>query len=125
VENFTKYPRVQILPRDFVMYSAPIDAALSNVNAARRIGAWLPSFLLLPHIIASTDMIAVVPSKMTAGAYSGTTVTAIDPPISLPQVPFFMYWHPRSARDKGLQWLRRSVAKVFREHKVQMKSARG
>jgi DNA-binding transcriptional LysR family regulator len=122
VENFTKYPHVQIMPRDFIMYSAPIDAALANVSAARRIAAWLPSFLLLPHVIASTDMIAVVPSKMTVGTYSGTSVTSIDPPIPLPHVPFYMYWHPRSTRDQGLQWLRKSVARVFRGHKSQSKS---
>ena len=125
LQSFTKYPHVQILPRDFIMYSAPIDAALSNVSAARRIGVWLPSFLLLPHVIASTDMIAVVPSRMTAGAYSGAAVASMDPPITLPQIPFYMYWHPRSARDNGLHWLRRSVAKVFREHLAQLKSSRG
>jgi DNA-binding transcriptional LysR family regulator len=122
--NFTKYPHVQILPRDFIMYSAPIDAALANVHATRRIGVWLPSFLVLPHVIALTDMIAVVPSNMAIGAAPEKMITSIDPPISIPNVPFYMYWHPRSARDKGLTWLRRAVAKVFRENKSRLKSSR-
>jgi hypothetical protein len=49
----------------------------------------------------------------------------MDPPITLPQIPFYMCWHPRAARDKGLHWLRRSVAKVFREHLAQLRSSRG
>jgi DNA-binding transcriptional LysR family regulator len=125
LESFTKYPHVQILPRDFIMYSAPIDAALANVNATRRVGVWLPSFLVLPHVIACTDMIAVVPSKMAAGTSSDTALATIDPPILLPHVPFYMYWHPRSARDKGLHWLRKAVAKIFREHKAKLKLSRG
>ena len=32
--------------------------------------------------------------------------------------------HPRSARDKGLTWLRRAIAKVFRENKSRLKSSR-
>lgn len=39
-------------------------------------------------------------------------------------LPFYMYWHPRSARDKGLHWLRRAVAKILREHKAQQKVLR-
>lgn len=124
VDSFTKYPHVQIFPRDFTMYSAPIDAALAKVNAARRIGVWLPSFLVLPHVIAATDMIGVVPSRMAVGITQERAIASVDPPIQLPSIPFSMYWHPRLARDEGLLWLRRAIAKVFREHKVQVKSSR-
>jgi DNA-binding transcriptional LysR family regulator len=73
----------------------------------------LSTFLVLPHVIASTDMTAVVPSNMAIGISLEKSVVSIEPPISLPQFPFYMYWHPRSARDKGLAWLRRAVANNY------------
>ena len=124
LDNFTRYPHAQIVPGGFIMYSAPIDATLASVHATRRVGAWLSTFLVLPHVIASTDMIAVVPSNMAIGTSPEKLVVSIEPPISLPQIPFYMYWHPRSARDKGLTWLRRAIAKVFRENKSRLKSSR-
>jgi len=117
IEDFTKYPHVQIFPRDFTMYSAPIDAALATVNAARQIGLWLPNFLVLPHVIAASDMIGIVFSKMAVGIPHEMGIASVDLPIQIPAVPFSMYWHPRSARDQGLLWLRRTIAKILRDHK--------
>ena len=45
-------------------------------------------------------------------------------PETLAELSARLRLHPRSARDKGLAWLRRAVAKVFRENKSRLKSPR-
>jgi DNA-binding transcriptional LysR family regulator len=124
VENFTKYQHIQIFPRDFSMCGAPIDAALAKVNASRRIGVWLPNFLVLPYVISTTDMIGVVFSKLVEGIPRELTLVTVDLPIQMPATPFSMYWHPRSARDEGLRWLRKIVAKALRDDNARAKSSR-
>ncbi|VFS67219.1 Symbiotic regulator homolog 1 [Kluyvera cryocrescens] len=69
----------------------------------RRIGLSVSSFLVLPEVLAVSEMIAVVPSRM---AHSPALICVQEPPVEIQGFTKSMAWHERSHRDAAQQWLR-------------------
>ena len=63
----------------------------------------MSSFLVLPEILAVSDMIAVVPRRLAKRA-SGMKIA--PPPLTIPGFTKSMAWHERNHHDPAQQWLR-------------------
>jgi DNA-binding transcriptional LysR family regulator len=61
------------------------------------------SFLVLPDILLTSDLIAVVPSRLAQGA-RGLAVVA--PPLDIPGFTKTLAWHERTHRAPGHRWAR-------------------
>ncbi|ATM23643.1 LysR family transcriptional regulator [Raoultella ornithinolytica] len=79
------------------------DEALAALGRSRRVGLSVSSFLVLPEILAISDMIAVVPRRLAKMA-DGMRIA--PPPLTIPGFSKSMAWHERSHRDPAQQWLR-------------------
>ncbi|MEZ7216510.1 LysR family transcriptional regulator [Klebsiella spallanzanii] len=79
------------------------DDALATLGRSRRVGLSVSSFLVLPEVLAVSDMIAVVPRRLAKMA-SGMKIA--PPPLAIPGFTKSMAWHERSHRDPAQQWLR-------------------
>lgn len=79
------------------------DDALATLGCSRRVGLSVSSFLVLPEVLAVSDMIAVVPRRLAKMA-SGMKIS--PPPLAIPGFTKSMAWHERSHRDPAQQWLR-------------------
>ena len=79
------------------------DDALAALGRSRRVGLSVSSFLVLPEVLAVSDMIAVVPRRLAKMA-SGMKIA--PPPLAIPGFTKSMAWHERSHRDPAQQWLR-------------------
>lgn len=79
------------------------DDALATLGRSRRVGLSVSSFLVLPEVLAVSDMIAVVPRRLAKMA-SGMKIS--PPPLAIPGFTKSMAWHERSHRDPAQQWLR-------------------
>lgn len=79
------------------------DEALAALGRSRRVGLSVSSFLVLPEVLAVSDMIAVVPRRLAKMA-SGMHIA--PPPLPIPGFTKSMAWHERSHRDPAQQWLR-------------------
>lgn len=79
------------------------DDALAKVGRKRRVGLSVSSFLVLPEVLAISDMIAVVPSRL-ASAHASICVQ--EPPVAIHGFTKNMAWHERNHRDPAQQWLR-------------------
>lgn len=73
----------------------------------------VPHFSALPYILASTDLIAIVPQKLAASAAIPFRLAYTKPPLKLPSLQTNMFWHRRFAQDGGLIWLRNVMAELF------------
>ncbi|MDH1797691.1 LysR family transcriptional regulator [Citrobacter sp. Cpo061] len=82
------------------------DEALASVGRQRQIGLSVSSFLVLPDILAISDMIAVVPARL---AYDDTRMHVLPPPLPITGFTKSMAWHERTHRDAAHQWLRNLV----------------
>lgn len=89
-----------------------VDEALDLLGRSRRIKLLVSSLLLLPEIVASSDLIAVVPEKMALGARDRLTLQVLTLPFEVSSVDVSMLWHDRQHQDPAHKWLRDALRKV-------------
>lgn len=79
------------------------DDALEKVARMRHVGLSVSNFLVLPDVLAISDMIAVVPSRI---ADNQTGMFVCETPVPVPGFTKSMAWHGRSHRNPAQRWLR-------------------
>ncbi|WP_417314365.1 LysR family transcriptional regulator [Enterobacter sp.] len=79
------------------------DSALEKIGRTRHVGLSVSSFLVLPDVLAISDMIAVVPERM---AENRSGMFVCDVPVAVPGFTKSMAWHGRNHRDRAQVWLR-------------------
>lgn len=80
------------------------DDALAKMGRKRHVGLSVSSFLVLPDVLAISDMIAVVPERM---AENRTGIFVCDTPVAVQGFTKSMAWHGRTHRNPAQVWLRR------------------
>ncbi|WDY59977.1 LysR family transcriptional regulator [Pseudomonas sp. PSKL.D1] len=83
------------------------DDALARVGRSRRVVTSVSSFLILPELLADSDLIAVVPRRL---AQHASGLSSLEPPLAIPGFCKTMAWHGRTHSDAGQQWLRALLA---------------
>jgi DNA-binding transcriptional LysR family regulator len=83
--------------------SGVTDEALARVGRTRRVTVSVTSFLVLPDILLTSDLIAVVPSRLAQGV-GGLAV--VEPPLAIPGFTKTLAWHERTHRAPGHKWVR-------------------
>ena len=73
----------------------------------------LPYFSTAPMIIAESDLIMAMPSRLAKRYANHLPIEVISIPTKSEDFSYRVIWHERSHRDPGLQWLRRSIKRVF------------
>ncbi len=94
-------------------FSARIDAALAALGRERRARLALPYFLLVPEIVARSDMISTLPERLARG-YAGR-LRILEPPLEIPGFTVGEIWHERNQREPAHQWLREVVLGLAQE----------
>lgn len=84
-----------------------VDAALAEAGLRRRVVLSVPHFLFLKSVLAHTDLVAMLPSRLVRDA---SALQLVEPPIEVPGFEMVMLWHERSHRDLAHQWLREHIA---------------
>lgn len=84
-------------------FSGITDEALARLGHQRRVSLSVKNFLVLPEIIRTSNLVAVVPSRLVLGLPG---LTSLTPPVEVPGFTKVLAWHARSHRDAGHRWLR-------------------
>jgi DNA-binding transcriptional LysR family regulator len=92
-----------------------VDSILADRGLRRRIALVVPHFLVVPYIIAETDLIVTVNSRIAGTYMRELPLKALPPPLKLPEFPITMLWHPRSDGDPGIAWLRKTLVDICRD----------
>jgi DNA-binding transcriptional LysR family regulator len=88
----------------------PIDDTLEQLGLKREIAATVGGFSVALALARSTDLIASVPERHTAGLRVG--IHCFPLPISIPEITVSLLWHPRLDADPAHRWLRGCVRDV-------------
>jgi DNA-binding transcriptional LysR family regulator len=88
-------------------FSGPTDEALAQVGLGRRVVLSVPHFLFLMEALASTDLVAMLPSRLVRDS---KILRMVEPPLEVAGYEMSMLWHERSHRDPAHQWLREFIA---------------
>jgi DNA-binding transcriptional LysR family regulator len=79
------------------------DEALASIGRQRRVTVSVTSFLVLPEILRTSDLIAVVPSRLAANT-GGFAI--FEPPLPIAGFTKTIAWHQRTHHSPGHRWAR-------------------
>jgi DNA-binding transcriptional LysR family regulator len=92
-----------------------VDRALANYNLQRRIALTVPHLLVVPSVIASSDLVATIASRV-ARHFSGLdNIEIFDLPLEMPSWTVSMMWSKLADRDDANSWLRQTVQAVCQQ----------
>ena len=94
-------------------FSARMDEALAALGRKRHARLSVPHFLLVPEIVARSDMISALPERLALGYADRLRI--LEPPIELDGFTVAQIWHERSEREPAQIWLRDVVLKLAQE----------
>jgi DNA-binding transcriptional LysR family regulator len=93
--------------------NALLDAAIERLRIRRRVVLSLPGHLSLPPIIAATDLVASVPLGTAVDFGRSGELVVLPLPFRPPIFTIYLYWHRRTHKEPGCQWLRSEMQKLF------------
>lgn len=85
-------------------FTGPADAALAAHGRSRRVALSAATFLIVPEIVARTDLIALVPERLVTGRTE--RLRLLEPPLPVPGFTMAMVWHDRTGDHPAHRWLR-------------------
>ena len=92
-----------------------IEEELMRLGVQRNVALRLPNFLGLGALIASTDLLVTVPSRVAQALAAIADVKILRPPFVLPTLTVKQHWHERYNQDPANEWLRTLIAELFLE----------
>jgi DNA-binding transcriptional LysR family regulator len=110
LEDYTRTPHAFVAPRGKT--GGVVDSVLAAHGLSRRVAVAVPHFLIMPSVIASSDLIATLASRVAEGFARHLPLRLLEPPVTLPDFAIHMAWHERFKLDPAHQWLRRVVTEV-------------
>ncbi|WP_204112821.1 LysR family transcriptional regulator [Shimia biformata] len=91
------------------------DAALARVGRERRVVMTLPVFSGVANAVASSDLIALLPTAFASRIGARLGLQTYDAPMETPRVELCMVWHQRSTNNPAHAWLRQNVLTIMRD----------
>jgi DNA-binding transcriptional LysR family regulator len=89
-----------------------VDAILAARGLRRRIAVVLPSSAGIPFVVAATDLIATLPSRIVKGLAPLPDIRVLTPPLQDVEVSPHMLWHSRADADPSQRWLRAVIREI-------------
>jgi len=90
-------------------FSSEIASLFSDQPRKRMVAATLSSYLVCPHVVAQTDLIATVPRSVAVEAKRSLQIQILDVPFNIPTLSISLYWHERHQNDPAHAWLRQYI----------------
>jgi len=87
-----------------------VEAAVPPGNIICRVPIFLAAAIIAKH----TDAVATLPVSIATVLAEDIDLDILAPPIKLPRIEIFQYWHERFHRDPGNQWIRKVFTRLFR-----------
>jgi len=87
-----------------------LDEALAERGLVRRVGMVVPSFLIVPDLLRSSDLIAMLPSRCVR---SDEGLAMFPPPIPIEGFPLHIGWHVRRDRDPAVRHVASAIERLL------------
>jgi len=97
------------------MAHAIVEKVLAKHGIRRTIRLSVPQFMVLPLLIAKSDLLVILPGRLGEAFASLVPLKLLPPPVSLPVYEINVYWHERVHRDPANRWLRQAFVRLFGE----------
>ncbi|HET7192887.1 MAG TPA: LysR family transcriptional regulator [Pseudolabrys sp.] len=87
-----------------------VEAAIPPQNIICRV----PIFIAAAVIAKHTNAIATLPMSIATVLAEDLNLEIVKPPIKLPKIEIYQYWHNRFHREPGNRWIRSVFSNLFR-----------
>lgn len=92
-----------------------VDEALAQVGRERRILLTVNQFFTAGRVVATSDLITVLPRHLIASTgITGALITK-ELPFAMPNMHIDMLWHERDTRNPAHKWLRSHLSGTTRD----------
>jgi DNA-binding transcriptional LysR family regulator len=110
LETFANLPQAMVtIRRDETGF---IDRVLATYDLKRRIAVTTPHMLVLPSLVASSDLVASVPSRIATYLISHQELEIFELPIETQPWIVSMLWSKLANQDSANCWLRQTLMTV-------------
>ncbi|MFM9436457.1 DNA-binding transcriptional LysR family regulator [Janthinobacterium sp. CG_23.3] len=89
-----------------------VDVALSTLGLTRHVALRVPHFLAGAMLVADSDMILTLPSRLARLLATKLPLAILDLPLQLAPLSPAMIWHERFHRDPAHIWVRQQLVDV-------------
>jgi len=87
--------------------------ALQAHGVQRRFTVTMPSFMVLPMLLADTHLLATVPQRLADVFVGYGAISSCAMPVPVAPLALRQTWHARFHQDRANVWLRQLVASLF------------
>lgn len=90
-----------------------IDSILQEHGLKRRIMLTVNQFVVAPRLIAGSDLLAILPTRLTEMSEFYDQLYIAPLPIEIPPSNVRMIWHERNHLDSPQAWLRSQLVRIY------------
>lgn len=110
LDQYTRHPHVLIAPR--ARGQGVVDHVLAQRGLKRRVAVSVPHFSVAPMLVAQTDHVLTLASRVACAFGAALGLQLLEPPVQLPQFTIRQVWHQRFQQDPAHVWLRGCLAEI-------------
>ena len=107
LERFCALDHLLVAPRGTP--GSFVDDALAAMGRRRRVAVAVPHFLIVPHVLAATDLIVTIASRVAAAFVPSHALATRPLPLAIAPFAVHLLWHERTTADAGQRWLRDQI----------------
>jgi DNA-binding transcriptional LysR family regulator len=89
-----------------------VDRLLAERGLSRRVAVTTPHFLVAPILVAHSDLVGTLPSRVAHALAAFLPLTLHRPPLDVPGFSVAMVWHTRTAEEPPHRWLRQVLGEL-------------
>lgn len=110
IEVYTSAEHLVVSPRGD--HTGIVDEELEKLGAARQVTMAVPQFLPALAIVATTDLIATLPSRLVASQSERYKLVAFSPPVDIRPFMVTAMHHERNSNSPMHQWAITELSKI-------------
>ncbi len=92
-----------------------VDELLEAQGLQRNVLVRTQSLLSSLQILACSECVITAPAGIVKAYERSFRLRSVEPPLEIPPILTFMYWHERDHKDQGKRWLRNSIEVAYGE----------
>ena len=90
-----------------------VEESLARHGVRRRIRLTVPHYVALGHVVADSDLLAIVPERFALRVSQALKLTTRALPVALENSTIHQFWHARMHQDPANRWLRVLITSRF------------
>lgn len=96
-----------------MQHSSAVEKVLTAPRIKARVALRVHSLLCVAPVVASTDLVGLVPSNLGAIVAKHMPLQILQPPVQFPAFDVTMVWHDRFHGDSASTWIRKVFVELF------------